>query len=383
MELENDHSVYILGAGFSCDAGLPTMVPFLQRMRDAHPWLLAQGRTREAAVIESVLDFRLKAASAAYRVPLDVENVEHLFSLASARGEEEWAANVSLAIAATLDFAEKSAEPRYMRLENTNPPRIKIPSHWVEKQASPPICFAPLYDFICGVLVGGYPPSEYRRTTFVSFNYDTVVEKALENLGVRYTYGFSRGPGGDANFNGGTRSEPRGEPECVELFKLHGSVNWGLKAGPGRPLTLYRDYDSLRAAVDSDDAKPAPVLLPPTWRKDFQGALSKVWDQAVEALRTATRVVILGFSMPETDLHFRYLIAAGLQDNISLREIVVGNPAPDAADRARALFRPEAPVRVAKDTLLPLIQNSNNRTWLRGGPSAVWTTYRPVSDTND
>lgn len=44
--------------------------------------------------------------------------------------------------------------------------------------------------------------------------------------------------------------------------------------------------------------------------------------------------------MPETDLHFRYLLAAGLQQNAWLRTIVFVNP--DAAGleaRARAVLR--------------------------------------------
>src|SRR5262245_37484777 len=84
-QLENDHNVYILGAGFSKDAGLPLVSDFLRRMRDSHPWLL-QSRA-EAKAVESVLGFRLRAASAAYWVTLDLENIEELFSLASISDE--------------------------------------------------------------------------------------------------------------------------------------------------------------------------------------------------------------------------------------------------------------------------------------------------------
>jgi hypothetical protein len=83
----NDRNVYILGAGFSAEAGLPVIRDFMNRMRDAAAWLEEQGdRKEEVTAIEGVLDFRLRAASASYRVPLDVENIEELFSLASASG---------------------------------------------------------------------------------------------------------------------------------------------------------------------------------------------------------------------------------------------------------------------------------------------------------
>ena len=68
-----------------------------------------------------------------------------------------------------------------------------------------------------------------------------------------------------------------------------------------------------------------PILVAPTWQKSLGGYLSAVWREAVSALRTATRVIILGYSMPQTDQHFRYLMAAGLQDNISLRKVLIVN----------------------------------------------------------
>ena len=77
----NDHNVYILGAGFAADAGLPLIYDFMERMRDAAAWLAEQGgRDTEVNAIEEVLVFRHRAAGAAYRTPLDVENVEELFT---------------------------------------------------------------------------------------------------------------------------------------------------------------------------------------------------------------------------------------------------------------------------------------------------------------
>ncbi len=58
----NDHNVYILGAGFANEAGLPLIKDFMNRMRDAAAWLEAQGgREREQEAIGRVLEFRLRA----------------------------------------------------------------------------------------------------------------------------------------------------------------------------------------------------------------------------------------------------------------------------------------------------------------------------------
>ena len=73
-------------------------------------------------------------------------------------------------------------------------------------------------------------------------------------------------------------------------------------------------------------------LVPPTWRKVFGEQLSAVWEGAVRALSAATRIVVIGFSMPPTDTHFKYLLIAGLQSNISLRKLLFVNPGLDAKE---------------------------------------------------
>src|SRR5258706_13205582 len=85
MELKNDHNVYILGAGFSREAGLPLISDFLVHMGDSHEWLTAHSRQSEADAGARVRKFRLQAASAAYYVTLGLESSGGRVSLASAR----------------------------------------------------------------------------------------------------------------------------------------------------------------------------------------------------------------------------------------------------------------------------------------------------------
>src|SRR6185437_4729753 len=119
----------------------------------------------------------------------------------------------------------------------------------------------------------------------------------------------------------------------MPLLKLHGSTNWAYPGGRGGKLRIFDSYERLRASGY------APELVPPTWRKSFDGPLAYVWQQALEQISRATRLVVIGFSMPPTDLHFKYLLAAGLRENISLREIVFVNPdGASVEERARQLF---------------------------------------------
>ena len=109
---------------------------------------------------------------------------------------------------------------------------------------------------------------------------------------------------------------------AVKVLKLHGSVNWATPKGKRTQVEVMQNY---RAVVDSGRI---PQIIPPTWKKDSRGVFDDIWHHSLSALSDATRVVIIGFSIPPTDLHFKYLLAAGLRENYSLREIVFVNPDP-------------------------------------------------------
>lgn len=371
----NDHNVYILGAGFSAEAGFPLIRDFMNRMRDAADWLEGQGgREREVQAIEQVLAFRLRASAAGYRIPLELENVEELFSLASANGGEELAQAMILAIAATLDFARSAApailEHQRFVVGTSGVTGWKAPEDWiaapthVQRQvgAGQPKAewyACPPYHLYVGV-IGSYfnMGGPNRRDTIITFNYDTLVEDTLRSLGVSFSHGVDRYTGWTTRE--GLTSAQRAR-DGIRVLKIHGSVSWGRMAerlvespneidtlpngivrGFDREIVAFQSYNELR------ESGSVPVLVAPTWQKTFAGYLSAVRDAAVSALSTATRLVIIGYSIPPTDQHFRYLLAAGLQENISLRKVYFVNPGlgdeksrKELEDRLFALFRRE------------------------------------------
>ena len=348
MQLENDHNVYVLGAGFSREAGLPLISDFLLQMRDSHEWLQTQGREAEAKAVSRVLEFRLAATSAAYWVNLDLENIEELFSLASASsgGMDQ---NVRLAIAATLDFARaRQPSPRREMLiqgksavfKDTSDGKPLHRPRWAKPKTprgQPTSGIAGPYDislyaYYVARLLGMFEDVEGNpkgQNTFISFNYDTLVEEALRELEIQFCYGFKPGT---VNFDPSAARE--GADSDVHLLKLHGSVNWARPKAKRNRLTVYGDYDDVRKSG------AVPELVPPTWKKVFENQMEAVWERAVERLNSATRIVIIGFSMPPTDMHFKYLIAAGLQNNISLRQILFVKPdAEELAGRVGVVLR--------------------------------------------
>jgi len=343
----NDHNVYILGAGFSVEAGLPLMKDFMNRMRDAQEWLERQAhREQEIEAIKNVLDFRAEAAAAAYRVPLDLENIEELFSLVAASGSNELWEQVTIAIAATLEHSSAIAlKPELIPVTRLLDTAWEKPPNWLFRhdlkdsygpQAKGSVYSCPIYELYLGLLCGYFNDgTDDRRDTVISLNYDTVVEDALSGLGLTYRYADNemvewrpRRPWTDV------------DRRPIAVLKLHGSLNVAARLQRDidvLQLIAYPSYQCLRSE------RQWPILVAPTWQKSFGGYLSAVWQEAVSVLRTATRVVMMGYSVPKTDQHFRYLLAAGLQENISLRRVVIVNSDDSKEFRQRLcwLFRPE------------------------------------------
>lgn len=357
-KLHNNHNVYILGAGFSVDAGLPTIQNFMFAMRDAHDWLLSQNRSTEASAIAAVLDFRLNAASAAYRVKLDLENIEELFSLASA-SSRALTQKIQTAIAATLDYKESTSKKPNIRFELRNP-NCEFPRSWKSDKSNDTNWFeCPAYEFYLKALIGNWTNNDaVSSNSIITFNYDLLVEEALKNLSVDYTYKLDK-----------NNTE---NPNAIELLKLHGSINWGLNKGASS-YSLSNSYEELR------EKNQIPQLVPPTWRKIFTGQLRQIWDSSLVSLEKATRVFVIGFSIPPTDNHFKYLMAAGLKNNISLREIVFVNPDKLVLEhRAKSLFGDVSIVGQANSNSNVKIIGCNLSSFLHEGLGNISSYGRPL-----
>ena len=67
-----------------------------------------------------------------------------------------------------------------------------------------------------------------------------------------------------------------------------------------------------------------PLLIPPSWDKSgYSDIIAAVWKRAIAELRSATRICIIGYSIPETDAFFKYLITMALAGNHQLYKLVV------------------------------------------------------------
>jgi NAD-dependent SIR2 family protein deacetylase len=139
------------------------------------------------------------------------------------------------------------------------------------------------------------------------------------------------------------------------LLKLHGSINWAECAECRQVLDFnFCDIDFRRiASVHSSVHLPVtaqlpkmehcgtkvsdvPFLVPPTWNKNATNpSLLNVWKRAAQELTTAENIFVIGYSLPATDLFFRYLFALGTTGPTRIKRFWVFNRDPTGATESR------------------------------------------------
>jgi hypothetical protein len=147
----------------------------------------------------------------------------------------------------------------------------------------------------------------------LSLNYDIIADNALkQRFGPNLDYGIEY-----RAYNPEDASRDFVRPNRVRLYKIHGSLNWAVCptcgvvyiADPqlGKIAGLTFDLDA--QCMESGHAPLEALLITPTNLKSYAGAdLSMIWQRAERALRSAGRVVFIGYSLPDADFHIKYLL---------------------------------------------------------------------------
>lgn len=170
----------------------------------------------------------------------------------------------------------------------------------------------------------------------ITFNYDTLVEQAVTALRPAVS---ARGNSEPSSIHGWQIAFPAPTPvnaltwesmdgprqDSFQLLKLHGSLNWywalGESATVVRDATVYGF--GARNDIAADDVAGVRLLdrflIPPVTSKDSYYNVNLVhmlWRTAFEAMQQASRLTIIGYSIPPADR-----IAAEL-----LRSVPYGTP---------------------------------------------------------
>lgn len=325
-----DHNVYILGAGFSRDAGAPLIHDFLDRAREFFDNPDSGLDAGERNQFELVFKFKREVAKAREKFRIDLDNIEQLFGLVEMSqrlGSESPAtrdATVYL-IAKTLELALRNTSTRpqvKFGLVRSYAQQASFLSYVRRADSIGEIFETDIYTHFGLLLSGKYDDPRKlasRSNTVITFNYDLLLDDALIRVGSKPGYGLA-----DAVFD-----ERNSGASEVPLLKLHGSTNWAIcecnqvhiveqkvTADPG----TFRS----RRCCKCQRSGLRLMLVPPSWDKsEYSEVMRPVWKNAVDALKTATRIIVIGYSMPETDAFFKFLLALGLAENDRLYRLIV------------------------------------------------------------
>jgi hypothetical protein len=176
------------------------------------------------------------------------------------------------------------------------------------------------------MLVGGRFDSRekrrHRKDVVITFNYDLVLDHALMRAGIPISYHLPPQHVSMPAVN---------NKEGLSLLKLHGSANWAVCSKC--KLRVSISFDKMTSSpgifknlecIECHKQAFQPMLVPPSWDKtEYQKLLQPVWHQAVAELENATRICIIGYSLPESDAYFKYLLTLGLSENHGLYKFIV------------------------------------------------------------
>jgi hypothetical protein len=303
--------VFVLGAGFSAAAGVPLTVELL---RQALQLFAAECPGIYARVERHALEALGDTGSA-----LDIDKVSfselctflEFIELREYGGGERWSENGS---------REKLALRYY--LAKTLVARTPEPKAMPE-------------------LYRSFAAQLHPRDMVISFNWDGLLEAALEAVGAKYTY-------------------DRSDDDAVTISKLHGSVNWllgepnrwgvpqrtlpwtELKFGNGmmtRPLFAAQPLLNLAIWQHHQPlGEVDPYLVLPGYGKAFDvRANAALWYKPEFMFAFTHNVYIIGLSLAHDDFFVRSFFLSNLPyiesySGVSGRKIVIINPAEAAKD---------------------------------------------------
>lgn len=326
-----EHNVFILGAGFSKDAGAPLIHDFLDKARELFDDPDSLLDDHERKLFEEVFRFKREVAKAREKFRIDLDNIEELFGLvemsqrlgSTVSGTRE--ATVYL-IAKTLQLAIEDASHRPQAKMSLVPGYAAQSESFIQYVQRVPgggdNFNTDIYTHFALFLAGKYDDQRKvasRLNTVITFNYDLIVDDALNRIDANAGYELS-----DAVYE-----EQRIGYAVVPVLKLHGSTNWAICGCSqihvlGHKVTSSPGMFRSMACQKCGKIGLRLLLVPPSWDKsEYSQIMRPVWARAVEALKTATRICVIGYSMPETDAFFKFLLTLGLAENDHLYKLIV------------------------------------------------------------
>ncbi|MGB8991348.1 MAG: hypothetical protein WCD80_04775 [Desulfobaccales bacterium] len=324
-------TIFILGAGASKEAGGPLMNDFLDRA-DELLRLKTQGIAGSEEAFRDVFNAISELRSVHSKAYLDLDNIEVLFG--------------AIEIAQLIGKLGNRNHKQIDQLRDSiiilifKTLEICIPFPIEQGHINPPIPYGAFVKMLADIQ-SHRTPTDPHRYSFITFNYDLSLDYALNYYGLNYDYCLSENV----------------DLQKIPYLKLHGSINWGTCNKCDQIIPRYINEVNFGPLFDfkfvnynlgsklsqkehcGEPIKGPPILVPPTWDKmSYHKELGNVWKIAAKELSEAENIFIVGYSLPETDLFFRYLFALGSESDTRIRRFWVFNPDNDVEGRFRDLI---------------------------------------------
>ena len=170
----------------------------------------------------------------------------------------------------------------------------------------------------------------------ISFNYDCIMDAALRSEGGRRWdassgYGVSMYDGFE-NWHDHDSGTKYAKSSILNL-KVHGSLNWD--------RSVDRQI-SLRSNPYDTENRAQKEIVPPVWNKRISGDdfLPIIWKQARDALRNSGLLIVIGYSVPETDLLSQSLLRVAPAEGGQLDHLILINPSGRDRAKLKGLYAP-------------------------------------------
>lgn len=286
-------TIFVLGAGFSKEAGFPLTNEFTDKKRISK--FRKNLNKTEQKRLDNVTEYFLDRIDNKYCED-SIESVLNHISVAD-----------YLDMEATRDGEESYPSSEIFRdvlwylvklLENDS--KCKIPKEY-EK-------------FVKHVYSNQF--------SIISFNYDLIIETILHKLNANCDYGIDTAPIENSTL----------------LMKMHGSVNWTY-CTKCKQFVFYPDYQTSKVLANKSKCPTCktvnlePIIIPPILYKDnfykhplYEDLIRQLWGFANDELVSANKVIFIGFSMSETDAYARELFKFSSNMNDSAKYEIVTRP---------------------------------------------------------
>ncbi|MEP2446460.1 hypothetical protein A8B79_14200 [Balneola sp. EhC07] len=345
---EQTKTVFVLGAGASHDVGAPLVNNFLDEAWKL--WKTGNIQPDQEKSFKRVFSALGELQRVHSKSKLNLNNLESVFSIfemSSYLGHYFNEPDEGNRTTHASEFVKALKELIIVTLERS----IKLPI--ANGNITPMGSYVDFVKLVNRLRRKGQPNHDVK---IISFNYDLMLDLSFEKAGIGVDYGLkayssSRNP--------------------IPIYKLHGSLNWGVEEESNQIIPWdFASYFSNRSygyhtdggyltlgshILDGEFKKENEkigkevFLVPPTFNKTFNNKeIREVWRKASKALSEAENLFIIGFSLPETDLFFKYLYALGTAGIDLFQRLWVFDPKPEGKEvdvKYKKLLGPGAELR--------------------------------------